>query len=133
MWILSATSQYHLWLLPMQTLCSTNYLLIVIPIAIVGAVLVMMHFIFNLTVINGTVNVFIFYFNIVNINTSSSCPLVICTILSLFNQIETCFYNGMDDYTKTWLLLVFPFYLIMIASILIITSHYFITIQKADS
>ena len=29
--------------------------------------------------------------------------------------IQTCFYNGMDDYAKMWLQLAFPFYLIFIA------------------
>ena len=28
--------------------------------------------------------------------------------------IQTCFYNGMDDYAKMWLQLAFPFYLIFL-------------------
>ena len=38
--------------------------------------------------------------------------------------IETCFYNGMDSYAKTWLQLFFPFYLIIIAASIIIASRY---------
>ena len=38
--------------------------------------------------------------------------------------ITTCFYNGMDSYAKIWLQLTFPAYLILIASSLIIASHY---------
>ena len=38
--------------------------------------------------------------------------------------IETCFYNGMDSYAKTWLLLLFPCYLIIIAALIIIASRY---------
>ena len=59
---------------------------------------------------------------------SSFCPesnSFDCTLLSLFNLdlgIETCFYNGMDDYSKMWLQLTFPFYLIIIAITLIISS-----------
>ena len=44
--------------------------------------------------------------------------------------IPTCFYNGMDDYAKMWLQLAFPFYLIFIATSLIITSRYSTTIQR---
>ena len=38
--------------------------------------------------------------------------------------IETCFYNGMDSYAKMWLQLFFPSYLIIIATSIIIASHY---------
>jgi len=44
--------------------------------------------------------------------------------------IETCFYNGMDDYAKMWLQLAFPVYLIFIAISLTIASRYSVTIQK---
>ena len=55
------------------------------------------------------------------------------TFISLANLdlgIQTCFYNGMDDYAKMWLQLAFPFYLIFIATLIIITSHYSIKIQR---
>ena len=55
------------------------------------------------------------------------------TFISLANLdlgIQTCFYNGMDDYAKMWLQLAFPFYLIFIATLLIITSRYSITVQR---
>ena len=37
---------------------------------------------------------------------------------------ETCFYDGMDGYTKMWLQLVFPSYLMIISFTLIIGSRY---------
>ena len=116
--------------------CSNYYLFIIIPIAIAGIVLVTILFTFNLTVINGTINTFIFYVNILSINMSmfsSSCQPVSCTVVSLVNLdlgIETCFYNGMDDYAKTWLQLCFPTYLILIAIVLILTSRYFAMVQR---
>ena len=42
----------------------------------------------------------------------------------LQTYIETCFYNGMDSYAKMWLQLFFPFYLIIIAILIIIASRY---------
>ena len=44
--------------------------------------------------------------------------------------IQICFYNGMDDYAKMWLQLAFPFYLIFIATLIIIISRYSTTIQR---
>ena len=54
--------------------CSNVYLLIIIPLAIAGIVLVIILFVLNLTVTNGTVNTFIFYVNIVNTNYSVLLP-----------------------------------------------------------
>ena len=118
--------------------CSSIYLLLIIPIAIAGIVLVLLLFALNLTVTDGTINGFILYANIISINT----PIFFnelnhfkptYTFISLANLdlgIQTCFYNGMDDYAKMWLQLAFPFYLIFIATLIIITSRYSTTIQR---
>ena len=116
--------------------CSNIYLLIIIPIAIAGIVLVILLFVLNLTVTKGTINTFIFYVNIINTNYStllSNCYSSICTLLSVFNLdlgIETCFYNKMTCYAKICLQLTFPSYLIIIASALIIGSHYSSKVQR---
>ena len=116
--------------------CSNMFLFIIIPIAIAGFLLVAMLFIFNLTVANGKINTIIFYANIININylvffPKHNSPLY--TFFSLLNLdlgIETCFYDGMDDYVKSWLQLLFPIYLLMIAGSIIITSRYSVRIQR---
>ena len=119
--------------------CSNFYLFIIIPIAVAGVVLVMMLFIFNLTVTSGTINTFIFYVNIISINYSiffPECHTIDCLLLSLSNLdlgFEMCFYNGMDGYSKGLLQLVFPLYLIFIAFVLIITSRHSATIQRMTS
>ena len=117
--------------------CSNVYLLIIIPIALAGIVLVTMLFAFNITIVSGTINTFIFYVNILNINISMlfpGCkPQMACTAISLFNLdlgITTCFFNGMDDYGKAWLQLAFPKYLIMIAVFLVIASRYSTRVQR---
>ena len=119
--------------------CSNFYLFIIIPIAIAGVVLVVMLFIFNLTVTSGTINTFIFYVNIISINYSTffpECHSVDCLLLSLSNLdlgFSTCFYNGMDSYSKALLQLVFPLYLVFIAFMLIIASRHSTTIQRITS
>ena len=49
---------------------------------------------------------------------------VFISFLNLDLGIETCFYNGMDSYTKIWLQLFFPFYLIIIAVSIITASRH---------
>ena len=116
--------------------CSSLYLFIVVPIAIAGVLIIVALFVFNITVNSGSFNTFIFYVNMISINYTSFCPdshSIDCTILSLFNLdlgIETCFYNGMDDYSKIWLQLTFPFYLIIIAIVLIISSRHSAKVQR---
>ena len=118
--------------------CSNIYLLLIIPIIVVGFILVLLLFVLNLTVTDGAVNGFILYVNIISINTPILFPNVnhftpAYTFISLANLdlgIQTCFYNGMDDYAKMCLQLAFPFYLIFIATLIIITSRYSTTIQR---
>ena len=55
---------------------------------------------------------------------------MIISLVNLDLGIQTCFYNGMDDYAKVWLQLVFPFYVISIATLIIVVSRYSITIKR---
>ena len=117
--------------------CSNLHLCIIVPIMIAGIILVTCLFKFNLTITYGTLNSFILYVNIININSNiffSNCHgSFICILASLLNLdlgIKTCFYDGMDDYEKMWLQMLFPFYLVMIAFALIIGSRYSARIQR---
>ena len=117
--------------------CSNGYVFIIVPIAIAGVVVVLMLFIFNLTVANGSVNTFIFYINIITINFSVFFPecesLIVRILISVSNLdlgVQTCFYDGMDSYAKMWFYLTLPLYLIIIALLLIIGSRYSTKIQR---
>ena len=116
--------------------CSNIYLLIIIPIGIAGLVLVLLLFALSLTVANGDINPFLLYVNVVSINTSiffqrdKSVMRTFTALANLDLGIQTCCYSGMDGYSEMWLQLVFPIYLIFIATLLIITSRYSNTIQR---
>ena len=116
--------------------CSNVYLLIIIPIGIAGLVLVLLLFILNLTVTNGDINAFLLYVNTISINTSiffatnNTATHIFISLANLDLGITTCFYNGMDNYAKAWLQLMFPAYLILIATSLIIASRYSGRIQR---
>ena len=119
--------------------CSNIYLLLVIPTAVAGPMLVLLLFILDLTVTDGDINGFILYVNIISINSHIFFPqysnsinifYVFISLANLDLGIPACFYNGMDDYAKMWLQLAFPAYLILIATLLIIASRHSTTIQR---
>ena len=118
--------------------CSNIHLLLIIALVAVGFVVVFLLFHLNLTVTNGTINAFILYTNIISINSHIFFPqangftpaYIFISLANLDLGIQACFYNGMDDYAKVWLQLAFPFYLIFIATLIIITSHHSSKIQR---
>ena len=111
--------------------CSNIYVLLIIPFALVGIALVAFLFILNLTVAIGSINGLIFYANIIKINEAvffppgDSSPFrVFISWVNLDLGIETCFYDGMDSYAKTWFQFLFPFYLWFILSLIILASRH---------
>jgi len=118
--------------------CTNVHILITLIVIVAGIVLVVLLYLLNLTVTNGTINGIIFYANIVSINDSVFLvndnvfkPLkVFISFINLDLGIETCYYNGMDSYAKMWLQLFFPLYLILIATFIIIASRYSYRIQR---
>ena len=112
--------------------CTNVHILITMIVIVAGIVLVVLLYLLNLTVTNGTINGIIFYANIISINdsvflvnNSVFTPLrVFISFTNLDLGVETCFYNGMDNYAKMWLQLFFPSYLIIIAVSIIIASRY---------
>ena len=99
-----------------------------ILILFLGVFLVASLMFLNMTVAVGTINGLIFYSNIINAdgNTFPSTRFfsVMTSLLNVKIGIDTCLYEGMDTYWKTWLQLAFPTYLIVLVIIVIILSHH---------
>ena len=124
--------------------CSNKYLMLLFAFAAAGLALVFLLTLTNMTVSEGTINGLIFYANIIHINRAIFFPnesiginKIILDILSTFISwinldlgIETCFYNGMDMYTKAWLQFLFPIYIWTIVGGMIVSSHYSTTAAK---
>ena len=112
--------------------CSNIWVLLSLPLALAGIALVIFLTVLNLTVSVGTVNGLIFYANIIRANTATFFPgqsansflswFIAWTNLDL--GIETCFYNGLNAYTKTWLQFLFPLYVWLMMAVIIVSSHY---------
>ena len=96
-----------------------------------GVVLVVIILVLNLTVAVGTLNGLIFYANIMAANNITFCPLSKQNVFSVFIAwlnlelgLDTCFYKGLDTYSKVWLQFAFPAYLIAVPFVIIIMSKY---------
>ena len=117
--------------------CSNNYLALLIPFALAGVLLVILLFLLHLTVAAGTLHGLIFYANIVAANyhiffphTSNNPASIFIAWLNLDLGIQTCFYNGMDAYAKTWLEFVFPVYIWVMVGFLVYISHHSVAVTK---
>ena len=114
--------------------CSSLWALLWVPvIALAGIALVVLLIVLNLTVSVGTINGLILYANIVRANhatffppnTTNSFLSWFIAWINLDLGIETCFYNGLDAYVKTWLQFVFPLYIWFLVIAIITLSHYY--------
>ena len=122
--------------------CSNHYLLLIVPFALMGVALVGLLFLLNLTVATGSLNGLIFYANIIKINDKIFSPTnyavnnyfkifyMFIAWLNLDLGFETCFYNGMDSYAKTWLQFAFPIYIYVLVCIIILAGRYSTTVSK---
>ena len=111
--------------------CTNNYYLaLLILFAVMGVALVFLLLVCKLTVATGTLSGLVFYANIVGVNRTIFLPVESTSAFSIFIAwinldfgIETCFFNGLDAYSKTWLQLVFPVYIWVIVGLVILISR----------
>ena len=117
--------------------CTSMWLLLILPFALAGLLLVMVIHFLNLTVTMGTVCGLIFYANVIqdySVILLSTDPIpgltpILQTFLSWLNLdlgISSCFYDGMEAFGKTMLLFVFPIYIWLISVIIILLSNRYI-------
>ena len=120
--------------------CSEPWIaaVIIILIAFAGLLLLVFLIFLNFTVSMGTINGLIFYGNIVRANNAFFFPDdasrsflgIFIAWLNLDLGIETCLYDGMDAYAKTWLQFLFPAYIWTIVIIIIMSSRYSTTVSR---
>ena len=115
---------------------NNNNLALVIFFAAAGFILVFFITALNLTVSQGMINGLIFYANIVWTYQSvffspyqegNSVLIFFKAFIAWVNLdfgIETCFISGLTAFWKTWLQFVFPFYIWVIAGLIIVVSRY---------
>ncbi len=116
--------------------CLNLYLLLLIPFALAGILLVALILVLNITIATGNIHGLIFYANIVAANRAIFFPslnnflTVFVSLVNLDLGIETCFYDEMNSQGKVLLQLVFPAYLFLLMFFLIILGKYFDSFAK---
>ena len=98
---------------------------------IAGIMLVAVLLALNITVTVGLINSFIFYANIVSASsgvlfpsTKFYFPAIFVSWLNLEIGVDVCLYDGLDAYTKTWIQLAFPVYIISLVLLIIKISEH---------
>ena len=107
------------------------FVVIVLAAAVAGILLVAALLALNMTVSVGLINGFILYANIVSAGSTiffpssePGFPSVFVAWLNLDIGIDVCFIDGLDAYTKAWLQLAFPLYIIfLVVMVIIISGH----------
>ena len=112
--------------------CPNTYLLLIAPFIVGGIALVMFIKVTDFTVAVGLINGLILYANLIKANdymfliggpkTLNDIMQVIIAWLNLDLGIETCFFDGLDGYWKTWLQFVFPVYIWTISIVMILLA-----------
>ena len=110
--------------------CTDNHLVLLISFALMGVALVLFLLVCKLTVATGVLSELVLYANVVGVNHTIFLPVEPTNAFSIFIAwlnldfgIETCFYNEMDAYSKTWLQFVFPVYIWSLVGVMITVSH----------
>ena len=107
-------------------------LAVIILVAILAGILLVSVILFlNITVAVGLINTFIFYANIVAISSAvsflSSEPsfsTVFVAWLNLEIGLDFCLFDGLDAYTRIWIQLSFPLYIMSLVGIIIKISEH---------
>ena len=115
--------------------CSNYWLLLIPAFMLAGLLLILILFAINLTIVDGKINGFILYVNLIMANehalfSPSSNIRKVMSLLNLDLGIETCFYHGMTEYDKTWLQFAFPSYLLFIVALLAFASRYSSSVER---
>ena len=111
--------------------CSNSFIALLIPFAVSGVLLVLFIQLLDLTVAVGTISGLLFYANILKSYESlffvpgqTNILTVFISWLNLDFGIETCFFDGLDGYVKTWLQFAFPLYLWLLAGLIVLFSRF---------
>ena len=111
--------------------CSNKQLSLLFVFLFMGPALVLFIKALDMTVSRATINGLLFYANVVWINRylffdSPRETLFTFGFLAWLNLdlgVVSCFYDGMDAYTLTWLQYLFPLYVCLLATLLVALPH----------
>ena len=125
--------------------CSNYWLLIIIVIALSGVLLVFILTAIDMTITEGTISGVLFYCNIINSSITTffaepNYPFIssllknfVSSLSLTLGGIPMCLYNGLNAYSVAWLSFTYPFYIWLIAGLLICLGHKFNWLVRHNS
>ena len=125
--------------------CSNYWLFMLIVMAASGALLVFLLSALNITITGGTLSGILFYCNVVNSNSTiyfeGSSHSFITRLLKVFvsalslnaGGASVCLYDGLDAYALSWLSFLYPFYIWLLAGLIICLGHKYNWVVRRNS
>ena len=124
--------------------CSNYWLFMLAIIAVSGFLLVFVLSTLNMTITEGTLSGILFYCNVISSNLTFYFQdgfVFITRLLKIFvsslslnmGGASMCLYNGMDTYALAWISFVYPFYIWVIAGVIICLGHKFKWVVRHNS
>ena len=116
--------------------CTNWWILTLLFYLVAGIVLVVLFFSLRLTISTGTLNGLVFFANIASTslleylkfqevqNAWVAFNRIFLSLLNLSLGFPLCFYDGMTEMAKSWLLLAFPVYLLALVGLVVVVSRY---------
>ena len=110
--------------------CQSFWLLFLIIYALAGLAFLAFLFLFNFTIVQGTINGIILYVNIMYLYNdflqqyASSSVYAVFSIFHFGTGKNVCFYDGMEEISKSLLRFTFPTYLVILALLIIFGAQF---------
>ena len=113
--------------------CDDVWLITILLYAVLGIILIVILFLLKFTVTVGAINGLVFFCNVMSINeklffneniSTFSFIRLFISIINLDLGFELCFYDGMNQITKTGLQFVFPVYLWPLIIVIVYLSRW---------
>ena len=109
--------------------CQTLWLLLLIIYTLAGPALLAFLFLFNFTIVQGTINGIIIYANVMYLyddflqENARGIFYAIISFLNFGSGRNICFYDGMDEFSNAILQYAFPMYLIFLGILIILGAQ----------
>ena len=109
--------------------CSHGWVVLVLIFALAGVFIIALLFLFNLTLLQGTIQGIVLYANTLVLlgdffeEYGVNYLYIPIALMNFDLGFETCFFNGMNEFSKAILRFAFPLYLFTLLIITIIVVH----------
>ena len=109
--------------------CSHGWTVLVLIFALAGVLIIALLFLFNFTILQGTIQGIVLYANTLGLlgdfyeDYGVKYLYIPIALMNFDLGFETCFFNGMNEFSKAFLQFAFPLYLFTLLIITITVVH----------